>query len=282
MKNRSNMTRRRLLGLGGMAALGTTLPASLSANETSDWSGSGKKGLGIATRNPQWARLLAELRCRWFYSWGPNVPDGKPEDVEFIPMIWGKYHSPERIAAIGDAAKSAGIKELLGYNEPDQASQANMTVEQALDGWPALEETGMRLGSPGCVHPDREWMIDFMKGVAERELRVDFVCVHSYGGPNARGFVNRLRKVHEMFDRPIWITEFAVGDWEAKSAAENRHRPEAVLRFMEEVLPMLDKLDFVERYAWFPAMPDNRALGTSALFDENGALTRLGECYRDA
>jgi hypothetical protein len=38
----------------------------------------------------------------------------------------------------------------------------------------------------------------------------------------------------------------------------------------------------VERYAWFPAKPDSRALGTSALFDADGKLTRLGECYRDA
>ena len=35
-------------------------------------------------------------------------------------------------------------------------------------------------------------------------------------------------------------------------------------------------------YAWFPAKPDNKALGTSALLDETGKLTRLGECYRDA
>jgi hypothetical protein len=45
---------------------------------------------------------------------------------------------------------------------------------------------------------------------------------------------------------------------------------------------MLDKLDFVERYAWFPAKTTSIPLGTSALFDANGALTRLGECYRDA
>ncbi|HSP41916.1 MAG TPA: glycosyl hydrolase, partial [Luteolibacter sp.] len=63
---------------------------------------------------------------------------------------------------------------------------------------------------------------------------------------------------------------------------QNRHRPESVLRFMEEVLPMLDRLDFVERYAWFPATQDNSALGTSALFDKEDKLTKLGECYRDA
>jgi hypothetical protein len=144
-------------------------------------------------------------------------------------------------------------------------------------------ETGMRLGSPGCVHPDKEYMVDFMKGVKERGLRVDFINVHSYGGPNPEALVKRLENVHRMFDeRPLWITEFAVGDWEAESVEKNRHKPETVLRFMEKVLPMLDKLDFLERYAWFPAKTTSIPLGTSALFNEDGSLTRLGECYRDA
>jgi hypothetical protein len=32
----------------------------------------------------------------------------------------------------------------------------------------------------------------------------------------------------------------------------------------------------------FPAKATSTPLGTSALFDENGAITSLGECYRDA
>jgi hypothetical protein len=51
---------------------------------------------------------------------------------------------------------------------------------------------------------------------------------------------------------------------------------------MDQVLPELDDLDFLERYAWFPSLPDSPPLGTSALFDAEGALTPLGELYRDA
>ena len=40
---------------------------------------------------------------------------------------------------------------LLGFNEPDLAEQANMTVEKALELWPRLEATGMRLGSPAVA-----------------------------------------------------------------------------------------------------------------------------------
>jgi hypothetical protein len=273
------ISRRRFLQQTSAAA---ALAAAPSFAAESTLPGSPKKGLGITTKSPDWARKLRDLRCPWFYSWGANIPAGVPAGTSFVPMVWGYWGNKQGIEKAAKAAKDAGIKNLLGFNEPDQKSQANLSVEKALDLWPILMETGLRLGSPGCVHPDRDWMKEFMDGVEKRKLRVDFICVHSYGGPNADALVKRLEQVHRMFDRPLWITEFAVGDWDAKSAETHRHRPDTVLRFMDEVLPRLDRLDFVERYAWFPAGQDNRALGTSALFDAQGKLTRLGQRYRDA
>ena len=152
-------------------------------------------------------------------------------------------------------------------------------VEVVGELWPKLMETGLRLGSPGCVHPDNDWMKEFMKKADERKLQVDFVAVHDYGGPNPQTLVNKLKRVYEMYGRPVWITEFGVGDWQAKSVQEHRHGPEKVLEFMQGVLPELDKLNFVEKYAWVPAQKDNKHLGTSALFHEDGTLTALGRFY---
>jgi O-glycosyl hydrolase len=144
-------------------------------------------------------------------------------------------------------------------------------------------ETGLRLVSPSCVHPDKEWMKAFMKGVEERKLRVDAVGVHSYGGPSAEALMKRLKTVHEMFGgRPLWITEFGVGDWQAKNRAENRHRPEQVAQFIRQLFPQLDACTFVERYAWFNTRPESAPLGPSALFNEDGTLTTVGEAYRTA
>ncbi len=287
------MNRRAFLTLSATAALSLAVPAYANRSKSSaaaererkpgkTASGSRKKGLGRSTKNTGWAENLAELRCKWFYTWNSVIPEGIPKGTEFIPMIYRHRGDAQAILDAGRAAKKAGITELLGFNEPDAPKQGNMSVADALDAWPLLMESGLRLGSPGCVHPDKKWMIDFMAGVEQRKLRVDYVCVHSYGGPNAEALVARLEKIHRMFNRPIWITEFGVGDWEAKSIGQNRHKPETVLRFMEKVLPMLDKLDFVERYAWFPAKTTSIPLTTSALHDADGKLTRLGECYRDA
>lgn len=246
--------------------------------------GSLKKGFCVTTRKKSnWQKKLELLDAKWFYSWGSGMPEGVPDGVEFVPMVWGKFQ-PERNKAIPrltELAKEKKVKFLMGFNEPDQSDQSDMGVEQALDLWPKLEETGLPLCSPGCVHPDRQWMKDFMKQADERKFRVDYVCVHSYAGPNAKALVQRLHKVHEMYGRPIWITEFAVGDWQAKKAGDNKHSPQRIAKFMRELLPMLEDLDFVHRYAWFSASPNSAALGTSALFNEDGTLTDLGKLYRD-
>jgi hypothetical protein len=272
------VNRRHFLALAAAAPFATALPAAAARSRDSR-----KKGVGtVARKDGNWLKTVRRLDCRWFYSWGAGKPEGVPEGVDFIPMIWGYWGDKAGIARAGEAANKAGIRELLGFNEPDQKNQSNLSVEKALDVWPLLMATGLRLGAPGCVHPDREWMKAFMEGVTRRKLRVDFIPMHSYGGTDADAFMKRLEAVRKLYRRPIWITEFAAGDWQAKSVAQNRHKPEMVLKFMEKLLPKLESASYVERYAWFPAGSDSAALGTSALFDKQGELTPLGKVYREA
>ncbi len=269
------INRRCFLTLAAAAPFAMATPAHAASHSKR------KKGVGIvAGEDGKWQQVIKQLNAHWFYSWGSNKPSNVPADVDFIPMIWGYSGDQAGIAKTGAAAKDAGIPELLGFNEPDQHDQSNLTVEKALAAWPEFIKTGLRLGSPGCVHPDGEWMKAFMVAVKKQKLRVDFICVHSYGGTDANAFMQQLHNVHKLYDRPLWITEFACGDWEAKNVAQNRHKPEQVLKFMKQVLPQLERCSFVERYAWFPAGPDSAALGTSALFDHSGNPTPLGKFYQ--
>jgi len=264
-----------------MAALTPAGRIHAAPKPLKDKSGSAKKGLGISGKAPDFDRKLKSLNCKWFYNWTGAKPDDSPRNIEFIPMIWKYSGNPIAVEKAAAVAKKENAKEILGFNEPDRSSQSNMTVEQALEAWPLLQKTGLRLGSPACAHPDNDWMKEFMEGVKKRDLKVDFICVHSYAGSNADSLIKRLEAVHKLYDKPIWITEFAVADWNARSLAENRLKPDDALKFMKDVLPKLDRLDFVERYAWFPADFDSAPLGHSALWDADGKLTRLGECYRD-
>lgn len=234
----------------------------------------------------RWKERVELLDVSWHYSWAGRLPgdEVEPDGVEFVPMIWGYWGNSDGfkglIRELHEDNLSGRRKHLLGFNEPDQKSQSNMSVDRALKAWPYLMWTDLRLGSPGAVHPDNEWMQEFMRKAEEQNLRVDFVTMHWYGGPNADSLIKRLHKVHKMYGKPIWITEFAVGDWKAKSPEQNKHSPEKVLRFMEEVLPKLDKLDFVERYAWYNGGEGNAALCTSNLVRNDGTLTPLGEFYK--
>lgn len=246
----------------------------------------GKKGLCLSSkaRAPEKiARFLESTRSRWLYNWNIEPPEFPLPGIAFAPMIYRAGPGfDEQIMRVKALAAAAGYRELLGFNEPDAESQGNMTVEEALEAWPKLEATGLRLGSPGCVHPDNEWMLAFMKGVEQRGLRVDFICVHSYGGPGVDSLVRRLEKVRALFGRPIWITEFAVADWDAKSPGGNRFSEERVAEFVSGILPRLEAMDFVERYAWFHGGVSGEPLRSSRLFYPDGSLTLVGRAYRDA
>lgn len=278
------MISRRQFGLlTGGAALSALSQTTLAASAKK--SVSKKRGCAFTTKSAgPWVDYVDALNPAWLYNWGANRPAQLSEEVEYVPMIWGNIKDEkkeDRLGPLKTRIAAGEVNYLLGFNEPDQPKQANMTVERVVELWPALMELGVPLVSPGCVHPDREWMREFMEQADKKNLRVDAVAVHSYGGPSAEGLVRRLQNIHKEFDRPIWITEFAVGDWQASSVENNRHSPERIAKFMQEILPALDSLKFVERYAWFNASPDNKALGTSALFDEENRLTQLGEIYQN-
>ncbi len=273
------MTRRTLLALAALA-----LPLGCKPLTAKSARGPGKKGLCLSEkkRSPQKnARFLEAVGARWMYNWNIEPPEILPAGLEYIPMMYNQGSVTEQaFARLKSAAAPRGSRELLGFNEPDAKTQGDTSVEKALDAWPKLEATGLRLGSPACVHPDNEWMTAFMKGVEKRGLRVDFICMHSYGGPGAASLVKRLEKVHALYKRPIWITEFAVADWEAKSPEENRHEPEKVADFVAELLPQLEAMDIVERYCWFHGGVSGNALASSKLFNPDGSLTKVGEAYR--
>lgn len=272
---------RRTFLAGSLAALGAASRLHAEVPQPAKT----KKGCCFLYRDPPvWRERIENLGAAWVYTWGANHPAETPAGVEFTPMIWGNIadrNLDSKLSKLKARVDSGEIKHLLTFNEPDQKEQSNMTVERVVELWPRLMELGVPLISPGCVHPDREWMNAFMEQVEQKKLRVDAIAMHSYAGPNVAHLVGQVRKVSNNFGRPVWITEFAVGDWEAKSAAENRHSTTRIAAYMRELLPALEELDCLERYAWFSAATTSAPLGTSALLDSNGRLTALGEIYAE-
>ena len=119
----------------------TPAPARLATATSS------KKGVS-AWPFPGARKSLRLSGASWFYTWaaGPNGVSS-PAAVKFVPMIWGSGSVTS--ANLSEAKRHGHI--LLGFNEPDMAGQANMTVSDALRLWPQLMATGMRLGSPAVA-----------------------------------------------------------------------------------------------------------------------------------
>ena len=245
----------------------------------------GKKGYDTVVKpGGDWLKRVRALKASWFYSWGGDTPAGMPHGLEFVPMSWGYYGDGSRdwirkhFPPISNPKSAAA---LLTFNEPDGKDQANLSVGKALDAWPVLMETGRRLGSPAAVHADGPWMREFMSEAKRRKYRVDFVTVHSYRGPNVNGTMGYYEKIHQMYDLPLWITEFAVADWNATTPETNLFTAAQVQDFMRAILPALEQARFVERYAWFSFDQKDAAGSPSALFDAKGDLTPLGRIYAE-
>ncbi|WP_341720059.1 glycosyl hydrolase [Micromonospora sp. FIMYZ51] len=280
----------KCLDAAGGAATGTPLRIrTCSGAATQTWAPRGgspaagqvtKKGVATWQFAPT-GDGIRDVGATWYHDWSTANSD-VPAAAEFVPMIWGAAFVTDAELA---TAKRSG-RTLLGFNEPDLPSQANMSVDHALDLWPRLQGTGMRLGSPavafGADTPGG-WLDRFMAGARERGLRVDFIALHWYGsdfGDDAAEHLMRyVHAVHERYRLPIWITEFGLIDF--SQGAPRYPSPQQLVTFIAKASAALQATPYVERYAWFglPATGEHAAHG---LYREDGTLTEAGAAYRAA
>ena len=228
-------------------------------------------------------KALARSGASWYYTWATGHQGiASPAGVHFVPMIWGA--GSVTTAALHQVRREG--PDLLGFNEPDLASQSNMTVSQALRLWPRLMATGLRLGSPavatGAATPGG-WLDRFMRGARARHLRVNFITVHWYGadfatGPAVAQLRGYLRAIHTRYRLPLWLTEFALIRFGSATTFPSARRQAA---FLTAATRMLGRLSFVHRYAWF-ALPATPGDGTAGLFRPGAIATRAGRAFEAA
>jgi RNA polymerase sigma factor (sigma-70 family) len=229
-------------------------------------------------------QALADSGASWYYNWG-TTPGGitAPASVSYVPMIWG--------AANVTSATLAQVKQegntLLGFNEPDQGGQSNMTVTQALDLWPQLEATGMTLGSPAVsagAATAGGWLDQFMAGAKSRGYRVNFITLHWYGGDfvtadAVQQLQSYVEAVYARYHLPIWVTEFALTNFGSATPTYPTQAGQAA--FLTAATEMLDGLSYVQRYAWF-ALPTSAGSGTTGLFNTGPSVTPVGVAFEKA
>ncbi len=232
------------------------------------WRYTEKKGMGWSINSP-----IRVLRGSWFYNWGPSTTEGVA-DIEFVPCKWTAWNDVD--SQWQTILNNNTSSHLLGFNEPDGETQANMSLELMLRRWPKMLESGMRLGSPAMAS-DLNLLYAFMDKCDELNYRVDFVAMHDYGEGTAQAFYNKCKAIHDRTGRPIWIKEFNFGGtWTsgkptyAQSAAR-----------IKEIIERYDKEGIIERYAIFnfDEEDQNRAVFYNPVADLK--ITPLGVAYRD-
>ncbi|MBI1842660.1 MAG: discoidin domain-containing protein [Verrucomicrobia bacterium] len=237
-----------------------------------------KKGTG--GYEADWAKYGAS----WSYNWGRDTGAALPESVAFVPMQhnrwwpdWGtlpQYRSPWHT--------SAKAVYVLGFNEPDHADQANMSVADAIALWPSLEAVDLPLVSPAAANAYGGWLGDFYAQAEAKHLRVDFTAVHWYGNPDPNNLINHLQSVYNTWGRPVWLTEFSCVDWGGGATWTEEDN----YRFLAEFLWRAEDYVWLKRYAIFlfsgdpPAAPWSRVGARSNMLKSDGqTLTAFGELY---
>jgi hypothetical protein len=113
---------------------------------------------GLAESTAYGARLCTDLdlaQLAWHYSWSVapgnvtcDILSNATTGTAFVAMAWGASSVP--ITGLFPASVA-----LLGFNEPNRLTQANMTPAAAAALWPSVEATarqnGLSLGSPAVV-----------------------------------------------------------------------------------------------------------------------------------
>lgn len=246
-----------------------------------------KKGVAFGYHTEPDLSIISK-GASWWYNWN-DVPDEEVAgvyqeyDMDFVPMAWNGSFNENRLRRFLD--EHPGVKFLLGFNEPNFRSQANMTPSQAAAVWPRLEaiadEYNLKLVSPavnycdvcveenGVVFSDPYQYLDaFFE--ACNGCRVDYIAAHSYmcyAGP-LKGYIDGFKK----YGKPIWLTEFAC--WDQQTITLDMQKS-----FMIGALDLLENDTSVFRYSWFTG-DRSQKWPYIDLYDKTpGKLTELGELY---
>ncbi|KAI1192972.1 glycosyl hydrolase catalytic core-domain-containing protein [Nemania serpens] len=251
------------------------IPTTSSASATPTpivGKGGSKRGLAFNDASLVQEFLTLGGKASWAYNWGASTGD-LPAGVTYYPMLWSP--APEHSNGWDGAAKAAianGADALLSFNEPDIASQANMSPQDAAAGHIKFMNPyagQARISTPAISSSENanqgiDWLKQFFNA-CNGQCKVDFCVAHWYGPGGANGanlFLQHLKDVNTACDgKPVWVTEFA---------AES----DSIDDFVSTIVQALesDEYSFVEKYSYFMANVGN-------LFSSPTQLSSYGKIY---
>jgi len=270
-------------------ALELNLPAelqySISFIRVSPWYEVGKKG---SLGKIDWS-TEENLNAEWYYNWGLGVPyqnsGYSTPEVQYAPMSWSKgdyWTSTDKMEYIG---QNMALNNHLAFNEPDNEGQSNLTVAEALEAYPKLLASGLRLGAPGVENVQYSanndsfntdaWIKEFMDSCVARGYRVDFIPAHDYVRRTTATYLERFKALYDRYGIPVWVTEYNYGNPNMGSADIDLSTGYAKIKAMTDAF---EDAEWIERYNWYFFFGESSGIGA---YDSDGELNITGEYYRD-
>jgi Glycosyl hydrolase catalytic core len=97
----------------------------------------GKKGIGLTMRVPgqegsyeENMPKVLQLQPYWNYCWCPDRPPNQPDDIEFVPMIWGYWSDKSKLLVLPCLVSSSAVRAyslVSARFEPDLTLAVNVT-----------------------------------------------------------------------------------------------------------------------------------------------------------
>jgi hypothetical protein len=224
----------------------------------------------------------------WWYNWAV-APESRVANVftnynmDFVPMAWNGSFDETALRAF--YASHPNARYLLGFNEPNFTTQANLTPRQAAALWPKLEaiaaDYNLKIVGPAVNYCDKcitvngttisdpvQYLDSFF--VACPNCKVDYIAVHNYMCYSGalKSYIDGFKK----YGKKIWLTEFACWDQPAITLDMQKNYVLGALDYLEN-----DTMVF--RYSWFTGDRSGGYPYISLFQPQSGALTDLGNLY---
>jgi len=196
----------------------------------------------------------------------------------FTPMNWCLSSLNADIPDY-DRIGHGGSNMFMGFNEPNNRKNCHRDAEEVAKAWSVVMRRwpNSLLVSPATAGDGIQWYDDFFGNCSrlygKGGCRISFLATHTYSctPSDTMGY---LKKVHERYGYPVWLTEFSCGI-HADEKPMSAH-----VAFMREILPLLDAAPFVHRYAWMSARDSSGFRGLIETGPEGRPrLTELGRIW---
>jgi len=218
--------------------------------------------------------FAARPNVGFLYTWSPYLPTNI-YGLKGIPMLWGY----DQVSDFQSLVVAGYANYVLGMNEPNEPSQSNMSPSDGAALWKQyidpLKASGYYLVSPACTNDQAglDWMTSFFQACSG--CQVDAVAFHFYG-TNAQDFISYATQLHNTYNLPIWVTEFADQSFSGGAQASQ----DEVYAFASTVANFVDSTSWFEAAFPFGLMSDLQGVNTAnSLLSSDDTPTSLAYNY---